>query len=152
MTTTALKGRRIAILAADGVNSSELVRMEDRINQKGGTAELIAPHLGMLQGTSGDQLRIDKSFTTADSVMYDAVYVPGGKESVDQLLGDYESRHFVREAYNHGKALAADDDGAEILKAVGITSAPGVVLSQKGSEADAFIEAISRHRHWNRPK
>ena len=106
----------------------------------------------MLQGASGDQLRIDKSLATADSVMYDAVYVAGGKNSVDQLLGDYESRHFVREAYNHGKALAADDEGAEILKAVGIASAPGVVFGQKGSDADAFIEAISKHRHWNRPK
>ncbi len=147
-----IKSRKVAILAADGVNSAELVRMEDRLKQKGATAELIAPHLGMLQGTSGDQLRIDKSLATADSVMYDAVYIPGGKDSVNTLLGDYESRHFVREAYNHGKALAADQEGAEILKAVGITSAPGVVFGQKGSDADAFIEAISKHRHWNRPK
>lgn len=147
-----IKSRKVAILAADGVDSGELVRMEDRLKQKGAIAELIAPHLGMLQGTSGDQLRIDKSLATADSVMYDAVYIPGGKESVDQLLGDYESRHFVREAYNHGKALAADREGAEILKAVGIASAPGVVFGQQGSEAEAFIEAISKHRHWNRPK
>jgi catalase len=126
--------------------------MEDRLKQKGATAELIAPHLGMLQGASGDELRIDKSLATADSVMYDAVYIPGGKESVNQLLGDYESRHFVREAYNHGKALAADREGSEILKAVGITSAPGVVFGQQGSDTDAFIEAISKHRHWNRPK
>ena len=147
-----IKSRKVAILAADGVDSAELGRMGDRLKQKGATAELIAPHLGMLQGTAGDQLRIDKSLATADSVMYDAVYIPGGKDSVNTLLGDYESRHFVREAYNHGKALAADEEGAEILKAVGITSAPGVILGQKGSDADSFIEAISKHRHWNRPK
>ena len=56
--------------------------------------------------------------------MYDAVYVPGGKESVTMLLGEYEARHFVREAYNHGKAIAASGEGGELLQAVGYRQGP----------------------------
>jgi catalase len=95
----------------------------------------------------------DKTFATASSVTYDAVYVPGGKESVGMLQADYEVRHFVREAYNHGKAIAASGEGGELLSAAGIASAAGVVNEKKESDvAQSFIDAISRHRHWNRPK
>lgn len=148
-----IKTRKVAILAADGVSSIELVRMEGSLKEKGATAELVAPHMGTLRGATGESLKIDKTLATADSVMYDAVYVAGGKESVDQLLGDHEARHFVREAYNHGKAIAAAEEGADLLKAVGITTAPGVVYEKKGvNQSGAFIDAMMQHRHWNRPK
>lgn len=148
-----IKTRKIAILAAEGVNSAELVRMEDRLKQQGATAELVAPHAGTLQSLLGDTLRVDKTLATADSAMYDAVYVAEGKESVGQLLGDYTARRFVRQAYDHGKALAAGQEGSALLTAVGIASSPGVILNKQGAdEAEAFVHAISRHRHWNRPK
>ncbi|MCC2643894.1 MAG: catalase [Nitrospira sp.] len=148
-----IKTRKVAIVAADGVSSAELVRMENSLKEKGAIAELVAPHMGTLRGATGESLKIDKTLATADSVMYDAVYVAGGKESVDQLLGDHEARHFVREAYNHGKAIAAAEEGADLLKAVGITTAPGVVYEKKGAnQSGAFIDAMMQHRHWNRPK
>lgn len=151
--TDSIKTRKIAILAAEGVNGAELVRMEDRLKQQGAMTEVIAPHLGTLQSTSGDTLRIDKTLATADSAMYDAVYIGGGKESVGLLAGDHAARRFVRQAYDHGKAIAAAQEGSELLRAVGIDSAPGVVTNKKGAdEEEAFIQAISRHRHWNRPK
>ena len=148
-----IKSLKIAILAADGVNSADLTRMEAALKEKGATAELVAPHLGVLRGTSSDALRIDKSLATAASVMYDALYVPNGKESLEQLQGDADARQFVREAYNHGKAIAVGQDGVDLLKSVGINSAPGVVLGKSGSDfLNLFVEAIGQQRHWNRPK
>ena len=144
-----IKGRKIAILAADGVTAGDVKRVETHLKKEGATAEVIAPHLGELKG----DVQVDKSFATAKSVFYDAVYVAGGKESATMLLGDYEARHFVREAYNHGKAIAASGEGAELLQAAGVGSAPGVVIEKAGGDvAKAFFEAISQHRHWNRPK
>ena len=148
-----IKTRKVAILAADGVSTSELTRMEAGLKKNGATAEVVAPHLGELRGTTGEMIRIDKSFSTTDSVMYDAVYVPGGKDSVTTLVGDYEVKRFLRDAYDHGKAIAASGEAADILQAAGIRSAPGVVSEKSGSDlAQSFIEAISQHRHWNRPK
>jgi catalase len=127
--------------------------MEAALKEKGATAEVVAPHLGVLRGTSSDALRIDKSLATVASVMYDALYVPNGKESLDQLQGDDEARQFVREAYNHGKAIAVGPDGVDLLKSVGISSAPGVVVGKSGGDvSNLFVEAIGQHRHWNRPK
>ncbi|HTK88475.1 MAG TPA: DJ-1/PfpI family protein [Nitrospiraceae bacterium] len=144
--------RKVAILIADGVTAADVTRMAASLKKGGATAEIIAPHLGELKGTSGD-MKADKTLATVASVMYDAVYVPGGKENISMLLGDYEARHFVREAYNHGKAIAASGEGRELLSAAGISEAPGVVNEKKESDVGpAFIEAISRHRHWNRPK
>ena len=79
--------------------------------------------------------------------------MPGRKESVTTVLGEYEARHFIREAYDHGKAIAASGERAELLQASGISTAPGVVIEQgRSNSGKSSIEAISQHRHGNRPK
>ena len=144
-----IKSRKIAVLAADGANAGDIKRVEAGLKKEGATIEIVAPHLGDLKGG----VKVDKSLATTDSIMYDAVYVPGGKEHVTTLLGDFEAKHFVREAYNHGKAIAASGEGSELLQAAGISNAPGVILDKGGNDSSkSFAEAISQHRHWNRPK
>ena len=144
-----IKGRKVAVLAADGVTIGDFKQLESALKKEGATAEVVAPHLGELKGG----LKVDKSFATSDSVMYDAVYIPGGKESVTMLLGDYEARHFVREAYNHGKAIATSADGNELLQSLGIKDSPGVVTDKSsGGVTKSFVDSITQHRHWNRAK
>jgi catalase len=144
-----IKGRKIAILAADGVSAGETKQLEAALKKEGATAEVVAPHLGELRGG----LKVDKSLATSDSVMYDAVYIPGGKESVTMLLGDYEARHFVRDAYNHGKAIATSTEGNELLHSLGIKDGPGVVTDKSsGGLSKSFVDSITQHRHWNRAK
>ena len=144
-----MKSRKIAVLAADGVTTGDIKRLEAWVKKEGGTVEIVAPHLGELKGG----VNVDKSLATTDSIMYDAVYVPGGKESITALLGEPEARHFVREAYDHGKALAAIGEGLELLQAVGVGNAPGVITDRSSNDSGkSFSEAISQHRHWNRPK
>ena len=69
------------------------------------------------------------------------------------LLGEETARHFVRQAYDHGKALAASGEGADLFRSVGVGEAPGIVMDKGGNdEVKSFIAAIAQHRHWNRPK
>jgi catalase len=144
-----IKGRKIAILAADGVSAGETKQLEAALKKEGASAEVVAPHLGELKGG----LKVDKSLATSDSVMYDAVYIPGGKESVTMLLGDYEARHFVRDAYDHGKAIATSAEGNELLQSLGIKDGPGVVTDKSGGGlSKSFVDSITQHRHWNRAK
>jgi catalase len=97
--------------------------------------------------------------------LFDAIYIPGGDASVETLLRQPEAAEFVREAYKHCKAIAASDAGAQLLgSALGVQftddaskksvmSSLGVVTSRGASVnslAKAFIEAIARHRHWER--
>ena len=144
-----IKSRKVAILAADGVAAADVKRMTASLKKEGATTEVIAMRLGELKG----DVKVDKSFATADSIMYDAVYVPGGPESVTALLGEEKARRFVRQAYDHGKALAASGEGADLFQSVGVGEAPGVVMEKRGSDGiKSFITALAQHRHWNRQK
>lgn len=99
--------------------------------------------------------------------MFDAVFVPGGQESVTALAAQGDARHFINEAFKHCKPIAAAGEGVRLLTSSdlagvaladgatsGIVSEHGVVSSRNGADAgslaQSFIEAIAAHRHWGR--
>ncbi|MGZ8216355.1 catalase [Methylomagnum sp.] len=146
-----VKTRHIAILAADGVDAAEVMQLQAALKAAGAKADVVAPHLGEIKGAGGKAVAVDKSFDTADSVMYDAVYLPGGKDSVNALQALLKASQFVQEAYAHKKAIGASGAGADYLKAAGVGAAPGVVVAASEAEAvQPFIAAVGQHRHWNR--
>ena len=75
----------------------------------------VAPRLGMLTGTNGEQIKADQSFLTASSVLFDAVYVPGGEDSIASLKDVPQVANFLREAYEHCKTIAASSAGVGLL-------------------------------------
>ncbi|MFS0766710.1 catalase [Peribacillus phoenicis] len=145
--------RKVAILAADGFNGSEVNQILESFKSAGITAEIISHNRGVITSSEGQQVEVNQTFLTADSVLFDAVYVAGGQESVDFLKASKEPIHFVDEAYNHFKAIGAGKEGAEILSKAGIVSndpAGGIVAITDKNSGYAFIEAIAKHRHWTR--
>ncbi|HPI08372.1 MAG TPA: catalase HPII [Saprospiraceae bacterium] len=147
-----IKTRQIAILAAHGVDENDLQSVKKALEAAGATTKIIAPKLGTLKGSAGQEIPVDQSFLTAASVLFDAVYVPGGAKSAQALRADPDAIHFVNEAYRHCKAIAATGEGADLLKAsyIGADSkAAGVLVDQP---AEAFIRAIANHRFWEREK
>ena len=83
---------------------------------RGALVEVVSEALGVVAGDP-DPVEADKTFKIATSVFYDAVYVPGGRESVAALLSNRDAVQFVREAWEHYKPLAATGDGHELLAA-----------------------------------
>jgi catalase len=161
-----IRTRKVAILAADGVNEESLDIVRNAVKDEGGFCEIIAPKLGFISGNNANNIPVDKSLLTAASVFYDAVYVPGGVNSVATLEADADALHFLNEAFKHCKAIAADIDALQILKATyfrkklpeGITNretaiVEGVVIEANAAElAHKFIGAIREHRFWDREK
>ncbi|HWE60873.1 MAG TPA: catalase [Chloroflexota bacterium] len=165
-----IKSRRIAILAANGVNAAEVQVVKEALKAQGAHAEVIAAMLGTISGAGGEKLEVDKSAATVDSVLYDAVFIPGGTQSVEQLAQQGKTRHFVAEAYRHGKAIGATGAGIDLLRQAGLSAVPlagpetsGRVLAEHGvvttrdsadlrSFSDRFVAAIAQHRHWMRPR
>ena len=166
--------RKVAILAADGVDEAAVSGMKKALAAAGAQAKVVAPRLGILSGAKGAQVSIDFSLLTAASVLFDAVYVPGGEQSVEVLKGDAKALVFVDEAYLHCKTIAATDAGAELLLAAhlgqdkaarshaegmrqsetkllitdeGIVTGRGAQMNQVASK---FIKAMALHRHWDR--
>ena len=145
--------RKVAILAADGFNGSEVNQVLESFKSAGITAEFISHNRGVVTSSEGQQVEVNQTFLTADSVLFDAVYVAGGQGSVDALKASKEPIYFVDEAYNHFKAIGAGKEGAEILSKAGIVSndpASGIVAVTDKNSGTAFIEAIAKHRHWSR--
>ncbi|MEP6718736.1 MAG: catalase [bacterium] len=161
-----IKTRKIAVLLADGFDDAAVWEMNKALLTAGAAAKTVAPHLGTITGANGEELKADFSFLTGSSVLFDAVYIPGGDASVDALKLQGEAREFVSEAYKHCKAIAASGSAVGFLaKSLGekfsetnttgklIAANEGVVTSRGPVTANfttEFIQAIAQHRHWER--
>lgn len=166
--------RKIAILAADGVDDTAIIGMKKSITAAGAQAKVVASSLGTVKGMKGGQVTVDFSFLTAGSVLFDALYLPGGEQNVEILKGDAKALLFIKETYLHCKPIAATDEGMELLAAAqvgadkmakshaeGVQQNPenlisgdeGIVTGRGahiGKVAGKFIKAVAQHRHWDR--
>ncbi len=143
--------RKIAFLVADGVDSASLNNMKKALEGKGAVVKLIAPKLGTV-ATTAAAMKVDESFLTATSVVYDAVFVPAGKKSVGALLKEAEAVHFISQAYKHCKVISAAGEGADLLRAAYIDTGAndeGIVVGKAATEK-AFARTIAQHRVWDR--
>ena len=145
-----IKGRKVALLAADGVSAEDVRRMQAALEAQGAHAEVVGTHLGSLQGDGG-AVAVDKTLLTTPSVVYDAVYLPGGPASVQALGRMGDALRFVAQAYKHGKAVASSRDALALLKQAGVpVDAQQGVLDLSKQSADDFAQAVAQHRFWNR--
>jgi catalase len=161
--------RKVAVLAGNGFNYTELSQVIDALAAAGITPELISTKLGNLTSDGGSPLEVKHTLLTADSVLFDAVYVAGGQQSVNELLSEPKAADFIREAFQHYKAIAAFGEGVQLLAEAGVGtkaataaaaasgamhSVPGVIKAEKTAELSAFsrqfIDAVAEHRHWAR--
>ncbi len=153
-----VKTRKVAILATDGVNDTDLNNMKSSLIRAGAVPMFVADHLGMIITKNGKKIKADESLLTTSSVLFDAVYIPGGIKSVDALLKCPEAAEFVRQAYKHFKPLAVSGEGLDLFstacqsdssnkKTDKDTALIGVSIDKSPSE---FIKLIAKHRFWKR--
>jgi catalase len=153
--------RKVAVLAADGVDSGPLEQVLESLRSQGAICEVLAPHGGILSGGT----KVDRPLQTMASVLYDAVLVAGGSGSVEALRRNGAAVRYVAEAYKHAKPLGAIGEGVELLREApfndvrlsdnGLVDESGVVtLASANGELDSFAEAFARaiaaHRHFDR--
>ncbi|MGK2862965.1 MAG: catalase [Chitinophagaceae bacterium] len=160
-----IRTRMIAILAADGADENSLLQMKETLENEGATVHIIAPKLGMLTTEENSTLPVNQSFLTAASVFYDAVYVPGGTNSVATLAADPDAIHFLNETFKHCKAIAADESAKQVLEATyfykklptdtsnDTVLAEGIAIHDNINKLTTqFSAAIAKHRFWDREK
>jgi catalase len=166
-TTKTAKGRQVAILAADGVNGAQIATIEQSLSAMHISSEVISLYGGTIVNTEGGKIEVDKTFLTTASVLYDAIYIPGGERSIEALAAHGDPLSFIHEAFKHFKPMAATGEGVDLLMQAdlkGIDSSHingkmstqlGVVASRDTSDmttfATTFIDAIKQHRFWTRP-
>jgi catalase len=151
-----IQTRKVAFLAANGVKDESLNKMKNALMENGATVKIISVKQGTITTEGGNQIPVDGSFITDASVLYDAVYLPDGRESISALLSEPNSIHFVNEAYKHCKAIATGMDGVAFLKETFVKEieSENMDMEEAGvivdGNADKFIRFIASHRFWNR--
>ena len=158
-----IKGRKIAVLAANKVDGEALALACSAFEDAGATVKIIAPISGEINSLQGKAIVVDHSLPTVGSVQFDAVFIPGGIDSAKTLCLNANAVLFVNEAYKHGKAIAAADDGALLIsKAAHSCEADNHtyysigMLTAINDQVDAdfidqFIALIAMHRFNERP-
>ncbi|HZY79467.1 MAG TPA: catalase [Cyclobacteriaceae bacterium] len=157
--------RKVAFLVADGVNTNSMEIVKDALEEEGAVVEVIAPYLGYVIAEDDSHVVVKKSFLTAASVFYDAVYVPGGVNSVATLSKEANAVHFLNEAFKHCKAIAVDTPALQVLEETYFVNKlpkefnedsamrEGVIVQDDGETlAEQFIAAMKQHRFWEREK
>jgi catalase len=147
--------RKIAILVADGVHADDVATALEQLRERNTQPEILAPRDGIVTAANGATVKVTRALPTVDSVLYDAVLVPGGEESIRTLSGDGHAVYFVTEAYKHYKAIGALREGRELLEAARVPSGGdryGVVVADRpdGDFVKTFADAVATHRHYGR--
>ena len=142
--------RKIATLVSDGFDGEALMNMKNALEEKGAIIQLIATHGGTVTCDKGKNHQVDAALLTTESVLFDAIFVPGGEESVKDLLTEAKAKKFINESLMHCKAIAVSKEGEQLLDATygkDFKDDQAVFINQS---ADDFAKAIANHRNWNR--
>ena len=114
-----IPSKRIAILATDGFEQSELVEPRDRLREAGFTVDVVSPEGGEIRGWDGkdwgDSVPVDRELSAVSAEDYDALVLPGGQINPDTLRMDPDAVEFVRAFDRAGKPLAAICHGPWLL-------------------------------------
>jgi catalase len=143
-----LMGRAIGILIADGSDGSVIKKIKKAATDAGATVKIVAPKVGGAKLADGSMLAADGQLAGTPSVLFDAVAVILSDEGAKDLSMESAAIDFVRDAFGHLKAIAADKGGQMLLKIANIGQDAGVV---NASDKDAFITA-AKTRQWDREK
>jgi catalase len=145
--------RQVAILIATGVDGKAVKAVRKTLEAEGAKVFLVGHRVGMIQDKAGQSLRAEFSVTNSHSVLFDELYIPGGKEAVELLLRFEDTLRWVRDAYRHCKPLAASDEGQNIL----VRACPdlqvgdeGVVWGPSSQVASVLPALVAQHRFWER--
>lgn len=119
-----IQGKRIAFLATDGFEQSELIRPWDALKGAGAQVELVSLKPGEIQGMEhhekGVRRRVDKTVAEVKADDYDALVLPGGVANPDTLRTDARSVAFVKAFFTQNKPVAAICHGPWTLVEAGV--------------------------------
>ncbi len=119
-----LSGKRVAILATDGVEQVELLEPKKALEEAGAKADVISTKDGKIKGWNhtdwGKEIAVDVSLKSADPDKYDALLLPGGVMNPDHLRTDPSAVRFVKTFFEAGKPVGAICHGPWMLVEAGV--------------------------------
>ena len=111
MATNTLTGKRVAILATEGVEQVELTEPRKALEQAGAKTVVVSLKPGKIKAWQhdhwGDEIPVDQTVDSASADTFDALMLPGGVMNPDKLRVNKQAVEFVRSFFDDGKPVAA---------------------------------------------
>jgi catalase len=140
-----LRGRAIGILVDEGSDASTIKALRKAALDAGATVKVVSPKLGLTLA-DGKRMDVDGQLAGTPSTIFDAVAVVLTEDAGKRMAKTGAAVDFVRDAFGHLKAIAADAGGQWVLKAGNVGKDAGIV---DASQTQAFITA-AKTRQWER--
>lgn len=149
-----LLGKKVAILATNGFEQSELTSPRHALLNAGAEVDIVSQRAGEITGWSGknwaDEVKVDKTLDEVKAEYYDALVLPGGLINPDTLRQDASAIRFIRGFFSdsankpvaaicHGPWLLAE---AGVLKGRKVTSYGSISTDLKNAGARWVDEAV----------
>jgi protease I len=142
-----LTGKKIAILATNGFEQSELEVPRDRLKKAGATVDIVSLAAGEIKGWDqknwGRTVKVDKTLDQVSASDYDALVLPGGQINPDLLRVEPKALNFIKDVFNAKKIVAAVCHAPWLLIEVGI--AKGRKMT---SYSSIKTDVINAGAHW----
>jgi protease I len=147
MVSNQLKGKKIAILAADGVERVELEQPRAALEQAGAAVQVVSLKSDAIQARNHDlepagTIPVDRVVADASVEEFDGLVLPGGTVNPDKLRRNDSAVAFVRDFVNSGKPVAAICHGPWTLVEAGVvdgrrvTSYPSIRTDLRNAGAE----------------
>lgn len=147
-----LKNVKVAVVAADGYEKSELESPVKALKDAGATVEILSIKSGKIRSMKDhewdDSVAVDKKISDSRPEEYDALLLPGGVINPDTLRGDDDTLKFVKNFMQSEKPVAAICHGpqtlitAEVVKGKKMTSYPAISADLKNAGANWVDEEV----------
>lgn len=147
-----LEGKKVAIMATDGVEQIEFTEPKRQLEKQGAEVHTISIKEGKIKGWDHDhwdqEFPVDKLVSQVKADDYHALVLPGGQINPDKLRADEGAVNFVRSFFEQGKPVAAICHGpwllaeADVLKDRTITSYHSIKTDMKNAGANWVDEEV----------
>ena len=142
-----LKGRKVAILVADGSDGAVVDAVKAAVEGDGGSVFIVAPKIGGAKLKDGKTLAADGQLAGSPSVLFDAVAIVLSEDGCAQMLKEGAAVDFAKDAFGHLKAIGHTPEAQPLLDKAGVEPDAGVIDLSKN--AKSFL-APARTRQWDR--
>lgn len=141
-----LQGKKVAILATNGFEESELTSPKEALENAGATVHVVSPESGSIKSWDednwGSDFTVDVELSNANENDYNALVLPGGVINPDKLRTNTDAISFIRDFFKAGKPVAAICHGpwtlveADVVKGRKVTSFPSIKTDLKNAGAN----------------
>jgi protease I len=115
-----LEGKKIALIATDGFEDSELTAPLEAVKDAGADVSIISIKSGEITGENGTKITVDNTIDNTTADQYDALLIPGGVKNPDTMRTVKSAVTFVKDFFDQHKPVAAICHGPWMLVEAGV--------------------------------